>query len=66
MALPSELKLLIACAGIFFSFSYFAVLQEDVYSKRYGEAAERFRGLLLAARDIGPQAHDKLKDSVTG
>ena len=33
MALPSEVKLLIACGGIFFSFSYFAVLQEDVYKK---------------------------------
>ena len=28
--LPSKVKLVIACSGIFFSFSYFAVLQEDV------------------------------------
>lgn len=35
-AVPAEIKLLIACAGIFFSFSYFAVLQEDVYKKSYG------------------------------
>ena len=33
--LPSKVKLFIACAGIFFSFSYFAVLQEDVYKKAY-------------------------------
>ena len=35
MAIPKELSLLIACAGIFGSFSYFAVLQEDVYKKKY-------------------------------
>jgi len=29
-------KLIFACAGIFLSFSYFAVLQEDVYKKEYG------------------------------
>jgi len=33
--LPSKVKLFIACSGIFFSFSYFAVLQEDVYKKPY-------------------------------
>ena len=36
MALPTEVKLIIAISGIFFSFSYFAVLQEDVYKKPYG------------------------------
>eukprot|EP00958_Prasinococcus_capsulatus_P001658 scaffold148_cov371-Prasinococcus_capsulatus_cf.AAC.2 len=30
-----ELQLLVASAGIFFSFSFFAVLQEDVYKKEY-------------------------------
>ena len=46
MALSSELKLLFACSGIFFSFSYFAVLQEDVYAKDYG--GEKFRYTFLA------------------
>ena len=36
VALPRSVQLAIACAGIFFSFSYFAVLQEDVYKKPYG------------------------------
>jgi UDP-galactose transporter B1 len=46
MALPSEVKLLIACGGIFFSFSYFAVLQEDVYKKEYD--GEKFKFTFLA------------------
>jgi len=46
MAIPSEAKLLFACAGIFFSFSYFAVLQEDVYKKDYG--GEKFVYTFLA------------------
>ena len=46
MGIPSELKLLIACAGIFFSFSYFAVLQEDVYKTDYG--GEKFKFTFLA------------------
>ena len=33
--LPSKVKLFIACSGIFFSVSYCAVLQEDVYKKPY-------------------------------
>ena len=33
---PERAKLAFACAGIFLSFSYFAVLQEDVYKKPYG------------------------------
>lgn len=45
---PRELKLVFFCAGIFFSFSYFAVLQEDVYKKPYGEAKERFKFTFLA------------------
>ena len=46
MAIPNEIKLLFACSGIFFSFSYFAVLQEDVYKKEYG--GEKFRFTFLA------------------
>jgi len=53
MAIPSELKLVFACAGIFFSFSYFAVLQEDVYKKAYGEEKFQFTFLaLLVERGI--------------
>jgi len=33
---PEELQLLIGAAGIFLSFSIFAILQEDVYKKAYG------------------------------
>jgi len=46
--MPEALKLLIACGGIFFSFSYFAVLQEDVYKKKYGEDEEKFSATLVA------------------
>jgi len=35
---PKELQLVIGAAGIFLSFSVFAVLQEDVYKKAYGGA----------------------------
>ena len=48
MAIPNEVKLLIACSGIFFSFSYFAVLQEDVYKKEYGGEKFKFTFLALA------------------
>ena len=49
MATAAEvLSLLFACSGIFFSFSYFAVLQEDVYKKPYGEDKERFAFTFLA------------------
>jgi len=48
MALPDSVKLIIACSGIFFSFSYFAVLQEDVYKKEHGEEKERFSATMLA------------------
>jgi UDP-galactose transporter B1 len=33
--LPNEVKLILGSAGIFFSFSIFAVLQEDVYKKAH-------------------------------
>jgi hypothetical protein len=36
MQLPTEAKLILGSAGIFLSFSVFAVLQEDVYKKAYG------------------------------
>jgi len=48
MKIPRSVELLIGCGGIFFSFSYFAVLQEDVYKKKYGEEEERFSATLLA------------------
>jgi len=35
--IPKEAQLLIASAGIFLSFSLFAIKQEDVYKKAYGE-----------------------------
>ena len=34
--LPREVQLLIASAGIFMSFSFFAIKQEDVYKRAYG------------------------------
>ncbi len=43
---PEKAKLAFACAGIFFSFSYFAVLQEDVYKKPY--SGEYFKYTFLA------------------
>jgi len=46
VALPRSVQLAIACCGIFFSFSYFAVLQEDVYKKPYG--GEYFKYTFLA------------------
>jgi len=44
--MAGALQLLIACAGIFGSFSYFAVLQEDVYKTDYG--GEKFQFTFLA------------------
>ena len=44
--MAGALQLLIACAGIFGSFSYFAVLQEDVYKTDYG--GEKFEFTFLA------------------
>ena len=41
------IKLAVAVSGIFFAFSYFAVLQEDVYRKSYGDANERFKATFL-------------------
>ena len=41
-----ELKLLVASAGIFLSFSFFAVLQEDVYKREYD--GQRFTLTLFA------------------
>jgi len=49
VALPRSAQLTIACAGIFFSFSYFAVLQEDVYKKAYGGEYFKYTFLALVA-----------------
>ena len=46
---PTWAKLAIACGGIFFSFSYFAVLQEDVYKKAYGGEYFKYTFLALVA-----------------
>lgn len=43
----TEIKLAMAVSGIFFAFSYFAVLQEDVYRKSYGADNERFKATFL-------------------
>ena len=44
--MAGALQLIIACAGIFGSFSYFAVLQEDVYKTDYD--GEKFQFTFLA------------------
>jgi len=49
IALPRSVQLAIACGGIFFSFSYFAVLQEDVYKKAYGGEYFKYTFLALVA-----------------
>ena len=49
MRLPRWAQLAIACSGIFFSFSYFAVLQEDVYKKPYGGEYFKYTFLALVA-----------------
>lgn len=51
--IPKELKLIVAVAGIFGSFSYFAVLQEDLFKKTY--AGEKFKStffMMVAERGI--------------
>ena len=47
--LPRSVQLAIACGGIFFSFSYFAVLQEDVYKKPYGGEYFKYTFIALVA-----------------
>ena len=49
VALPKSVQLAISCSGIFFSFSYFAVLQEDVYKKEYGGEYFKYTFLALVA-----------------
>ena len=49
IALPKSVQLAIACGGIFFSFSYFAVLQEDVYKKPYNGEYFKYTFLALVA-----------------
>jgi len=48
-ALPSGIKVTIAVVGIFWSFSYFAVLQEDVYKKEYDGHRFTFTFFILLA-----------------
>ena len=47
--LPTAVKMFIGSAGIFFSFSVFAVLQEDVYKKAYGAMADGTGGEFFAS-----------------
>ena len=49
VALPRSVQLAIGCTGIFVSFSYFAVLQEDVYKKSYGGEYFKYTFLALVA-----------------
>jgi hypothetical protein len=47
------LKLVVAIGGIFVSFSYFALLQEDLFKKPYG--GERFKStffMMVAERGV--------------
>jgi UDP-galactose transporter B1 len=53
MEVPKGVKLLVAVGGIFASFSYFAVLQEDLFKKTY--AGEKFKStffMMVAERGI--------------
>jgi len=53
MEIPGPLKLVVAVGGIFFSFSYFAILQEDLFKKPYG--GERFKStffMMVAERGV--------------
>ena len=43
--IPREAQLLIASAGIFFSFSIFAIKQEDVYKQAFGGELGRLAAL---------------------
>ena len=49
ISLPRPVQRAIACGGIFFAFSYFAVLQEDVYKKAYGGEYFKYTFLALVA-----------------
>jgi hypothetical protein len=53
MEIPGPLKLVVAVGGIFFSFGYFALLQEDLFKKPYG--GERFKStffMMVAERGV--------------
>ena len=53
MEIPAPLKLVVAIGGIFFSFSYFALLQEDLFKKKY--EGERFQStffMMVAERGV--------------
>jgi hypothetical protein len=44
--MPQTMALIVGAAGIFLSFSFFAVMQEDVYKKAYGD--EFFKATFFA------------------
>jgi hypothetical protein len=51
--LPKAVKMVIAVGGIFVSFGYFALLQEDLFKKSYG--GERFKStffMMVAERGV--------------
>ena len=53
LPIPRPIKLALAVGGIFFSFSYFAILQEDLFKKPY--AGERFKStffMMVAERGV--------------
>mmetsp|Transcript_28015 Transcript_28015/g.66856 ORF Transcript_28015/g.66856 Transcript_28015/m.66856 type:complete len:329 (-) Transcript_28015:142-1128(-) len=53
MAIPNSVKLIIAICGIFGSFSYFALLQEDLFKKEY--AGKKFKStffMMVAERGV--------------
>ena len=53
LPIPRPIKLALAVGGIFFSFSYFALLQEDLFKKLY--AGERFKStffMMVAERGV--------------
>mmetsp|Transcript_9464 Transcript_9464/g.18349 ORF Transcript_9464/g.18349 Transcript_9464/m.18349 type:complete len:329 (+) Transcript_9464:68-1054(+) len=53
MEIPSQVKLLLAVGGIFASFSYFAVLQEDLFKKTYeGEKFKSTFFMMVAERGV--------------
>jgi hypothetical protein len=53
MAIPDVMKLVIAVGGIFGSFSYFALLQEDLFKKQYdGQKFKSTFFMMVAERGV--------------
>jgi hypothetical protein len=53
MAIPQSMKLIIAVGGIFGAFSYFALLQEDLFKTEY--AGKKFKStffMMVAERGV--------------